>query len=94
MVAKVAKKADNGWGEPRIVMRHYNNRDAARHVATKAGELARGTPHWLGRATHGPPLQHRPYQERSSIPRQWIELRFFITTRHAASLPSSRYGIA
>lgn len=30
MVAKVAKKADNGGGVPRIVMRYYNNREAAR----------------------------------------------------------------
>ena len=33
-----------------------------------------------GRATLGPTLQHRPYPERNSQPRQWVEI--FITMRH------------
>ena len=45
-----------------------------------------------GPATFGPPLQHRPYQGRNSLSLQLIEI--FTTTRHAASLRTSRNGIA
>ena len=38
--------------------------------------------------------RHLPYRERNSQSRQLIEMRFFITTRHAASLRSSRDGIS
>ena len=49
-----------------------------------------------GRATLGPPLQHRPYRERNSQSRKLIEMGLsvekssaFITMRHAASFSSS-----
>ena len=29
-----------------------------------------------GRATLGPPLQHRPYRERNGQSRQWVEMGF------------------
>ncbi len=66
--------------------------DAARlrGLAVPLGRALEG-----GRATFGPPLQHRPYQEHNSQARQLIEMEYhFITTRHAASLLSSRNGIA
>ena len=50
-------------------------RDAARHVATNAGEPARGARRALGsgQATLGLPLLHRPYRECGSQTRELIE---------------------
>ena len=50
-------------------------RDAARHVATNAGEPARGARRALGsgQATLGLPLLHRPYRECGSQSRELIE---------------------
>ncbi len=61
-------------------MRHYNNRDAARHVATNAGEPARdtrgirlggGTRRMVRAGTRC--ARRRPYQERNSKSCQLIE---------------------